>query len=191
MKRGTSLCSQKWRDADTDGITDRFIKLRFSNTEEIMKCRVFDLLNIYSLSSARAEEMILALYRWYSSDPVTDEEVSAGIRKQDFDYAWWRRNHHDYSEVTVEDIVLQEGINRKAVLHLYGLVVRAFYKSDQYDGQEYKYFNYTSLKRSMENEQTGKEHSGPDLGESHVIDRRGSSIYGNRSEQTQGYDDVG
>ena len=180
MKRKICLRAPEWQAADTDGITERFMKLRFRNTEEIMKCRVYDLLNICSLSSAEVEEMILALYRWCSEDPAADEDMSAGIRKQDFDYSKWRREHHDRSAVTVEDIVRQEGINRKAALHIYGLVVRSFYKSEQYDGQEYKYFNYTSLKRRKKNEQTGKKHCSPDLGKSHIVDRGGSSLYGNR-----------
>lgn len=149
MKRKICLRAPEWQAADTDGITERFMKLRFRNTEEIMKCRVYDLLNIYSLSSAEVEEMILALYRWYSEDPIADEDMSAGIRKQDFNYSRWRREHHDRSAVTVEDIVLQEGINRKAVLHIYNIVVRSFYRSEHYDGFEYRYFNYSSLKRSM------------------------------------------
>ncbi len=152
MDKGTYLCSAKWQDNDTDGVTGCFLELRFRNTGVIMKCRVYDLLNVNQLSSAKVEEMILALYRWYSGDPAADEDMAAGIRKQDFDYGRWRREHRDYSAVTVEDIVLQEGINRKAVIHIYDLVVRSFYRSGQYDGHEYRYYSYTSLKRSIENE---------------------------------------
>ena len=180
MKRKICLRAPKWQAADVDGITERFIKLKFRNTGEIMKCRVYDLLNTNRLSSAKVEEMILALYRWYSEDPAADEDMAAGIRKQDFDYGRWRREHRDYSAVTVEDIVLQEGINRKAVIHIYDRVVRSFYRSEQYDSHEYRYYSYKSLKRSMNNEQTGKEYCCPDLGESCDVDRGSSRIYRDR-----------
>ena len=147
-----SLYSDCWQERDVDGVTGCFIKSGFRNTGEILSARLFDLLNIDRLDSRRVEEMLMALYRWYSADPSADEEMALGIREQDCCYGRWRREHKDLSEVTAGDIVMAEDINRKAVLHFFGLVARAFYRSCEYDSAEYKYFDYESLKRRKENE---------------------------------------
>ena len=139
------MYSREWQEKDVDGVSESFIRAGFRNTEQILVTRLFDLLNIDRLDIGKAEEMLLALYRWYSEDPAADEEMALGMRRQEFSYNAWRKRHMKLSEVTAGDIVLAESVNKKAVLHLFGLVVRAFYKSDEYDRNEYRYSDLDDL----------------------------------------------
>lgn len=147
----TGLDSRDWQDMDTDGVSGCFIEAGFRHTGEILDTAVFDLLNTDRLDCGRVEEMVLALYRWYSPDP--EEELPVMDRR----WGRWRREHGDLSAVTVRDIVAAECADRKAVLHYFGLVVRAFHRSDEYDGREYKYSDYRDYPRRKKDEQKGKD----------------------------------
>ena len=144
-KGNTSLRSRKWRDQDIRFVTKRFTDIGFEKTEEIMDLRVFDLLNMNRVDAETAREMILALYRFYNPNTMVDEAMEQQLMDQYFPFAEWRKKHRNLSVITVRELVMAEDINRKAILHFYNSIQRAFYKSKEYSSREYRYLDYWDL----------------------------------------------
>lgn len=143
--RNTSLKSRQWLDQDRHFVTNRFTDIGFERTEEIMELRVFDLLNMNRVDAETAKEMILALYRFYNPNTTVDEGMEQQLIDQYFPFTEWRKQHRDLSRITVKDLVMAEDINRKAILHFYNCIVKAFYKSKEYSSREYRYRDYWDL----------------------------------------------
>lgn len=144
-KKYTSLKSRKWLDHDTHFVTKRFTDIGFETTEEIMELRVFDLLNMNRVDAETAKEMILSLYCFYNPNSMVDEAMAQQLMDQYFPFTQWRKKHKNLSVITVRDLVMAEDINRKAILHFYNSIQKAFYKSKEYSSREYRYRDYWDL----------------------------------------------
>ena len=156
-KKEISLASETWLKEDEHYITDRLTGRGFRRTGELLDLRVYDLLNICRIHAEVAEETVLTLYRVCNPNAAADEAMELGLTGQTFPLAGWRKKHRDPSAVTVRDLVMADGINRRAVRRLYGSVLKAFYRSGEYDGREYRYVSYEDLLRQKEEERKRKE----------------------------------
>ena len=143
--QNTSLRSRNWLARDRCYVTDRFTDIGFENTEEIMDLRVFDLLNLTRVDAETAKEMILALYRFFNPNDAVDVGMDQQAIDQYFPFTAWRRAHRDLAAITVRDLVMAEDINRKAILHFYNCILKAFYKSKEYSSREYRFRDYWDL----------------------------------------------
>jgi len=152
-KKHTSLKSRKWLDHDIHFVTKRFTDIGFETTEEIMELRVFDLLNMNRVDAETAKEMILALYRFYNPNRMVDDAMAQQLMDQYFPFSEWRKKHKNLSVITVKELVMAEDINRKAILHFYNSIQKAFYKSKEYSSREYRYRDYWDLLQDRRNGQ--------------------------------------
>ena len=152
MNTNAELSSGYWLRQDEDGVTRQFLSAGFSNTEEIMELRIFDLLNILGIDRIRAEEMMYALYRFFNGNKRMDDALYRGIVEQYFDLKEWKQLHQDASKVLVKELIMPVGMNIDALIDLFDWVVRKFWKSGEYNSREYRYFSYRDLL-----EQSGKE----------------------------------
>lgn len=59
----TMFISREWRNVDKDNIYMVFDTLGFKRVSDVMRLRVFDLLNLNRINNNRAEEMLLCIYR--------------------------------------------------------------------------------------------------------------------------------
>ena len=152
MNTNLGLDSKAWLKRDEDGVTRQFISAGFSSTEEIMKLRIFDLLNILGIDRIRAEEMMYALYRFFNGNKRMDDALYRRIVEQYFDLKEWKQLHSDASKVLVKELIMPIGMNIDALIDLFDWVVGKFWKSEEYNSREYRYFSYRDLL-----EQSGKE----------------------------------
>ena len=141
----TSLRSRAWLKHDRSFVTDRFIDVGFEHAEEIMDLRVFDMLNLNRIDAEAGKEMILALYRKYNPNTIIDRGMEQREIDQYYPCSEWRKKHKDLSKVLVRDLVMAENINRKAILHFYDSILKAFYKSQEYNCREYRFQDYWDL----------------------------------------------
>ena len=140
-----SLGSETWLTEDSHFITQRLLDRGFRYADELMAMRIFDLLNIYMINAEIGQESILMLYRIFNHNRAMDESMELKLTGQTFPFAAWSKRHRDLSKVSVQDLVLSEDINRKAILRLYNSILKAFYKSEEYDGREYRYYNHADV----------------------------------------------
>ena len=140
--RKTFLDSKEWLGRDEAFACRPFIRAGFSNTEEILELRAFDMLNILGIDRIMAEEMMYALYRFFNENRQADEALYSGTIDQYFDFTAWREEHPDVTEVKVRDIVLADGMNLDALARLFNRVVRQFWRSPEYDSRKYRYWGY-------------------------------------------------
>ena len=138
-----SLRSETWLKEDTHYITQRLIERGFRYADQLMELRIFDLLNIYRINAEVAQEIILMLYRIFNHNPAVDESMELKLMEQTFPFSSWRKEHRDMSKVSVSDLVTAGNINRKAILRLYNSLLKAFYRSGEYDSREYRYYSYS------------------------------------------------
>lgn len=148
--------SGRWLDRYSGHIAGYFEDLGFHNLKEVLDLRVYDLMNMNRVDPGRAEEILVSLYRFFNHNPETDEAIRYGAEAQSFDYAAWRKKYGKYDEVRVRDLVLEEDINMKALLHLYGMISKSFFKSDEYDSRNYRWQNYREY-RQAEKEQVKQD----------------------------------
>ena len=127
------------RDMDGEGILAYLRELGFAGCEEILDMRIFDLLNLNGMHGNRALEVLLILYRGLNPCPVIDGAMDTYIMDQPFPLAAWRRKHRPARDVTVRELVLETGINRRAVEKLFDSICRSFYRSEEYDPRSYRY----------------------------------------------------
>ena len=139
------LKSRRWERCDEDGAARPFTNAGFTNAQEVMDLRVFDMLNICGIDRIMAEEMMYALYRFFNEDKRIDDALYDGVIDQYFDFDEWKEQHQDASKVLVKDIVLPVGMNFDAVIDLFDWVVRKFWKSDEYNIWEYRYWGYKDI----------------------------------------------
>ena len=144
-KYETSLDSIRWLDMDNEFVTPCFTSLGFTKVGEFMNLRIFDLLNLNHIDNNRAEELLLTLYKFLNPNLEVDEDISLGFMDQYFDFTGWREKHKDPAKVTVEDLVMACDTNKKALLHIFDSITRAFYKPGEYNSHEYKYLNKSEL----------------------------------------------
>lgn len=146
----TNLHSKHWQSNDTAYISERLSDIGFEDAGEILELRVFDLLNLNRIDAEAGKEIILALYRFYNPNTVVDEGMEMKAIDQYFPFTIWRKKHRDLSAITVRDLVMAEDINRKAILHFYNSILKAFYKSREYSCREYRYRDYWEMLREKE-----------------------------------------
>lgn len=145
-----SLRSETWLKEDTYYITQRLMERGFRYADQLMELRVFDLLNIYRINAEVAQEIILMLYRIFNHNPAVDESMELKLMSQTFPFSSWRKEHRDMSKVSVGDLVSAGDINRKAILRLYSSLLKAFYRSGEYDSREYRYYSYSDAAKNGE-----------------------------------------
>ena len=140
-----SLGSEIWLKEDSHYITQRLLDRGFRYADQLMAMRIFDLLNIYMINAEIGQESILMLYRIFNHNRTMDESMELRLMDQTFPFSEWRKKHRDLSKVSVRDLVLAENINRKAILRLYNSILKAFYRSAEYDSREYKYQCHSAI----------------------------------------------
>ena len=107
-----------------------------------MRLRVYELLNMNRIDAEAARETIHMLYRVFNPNTLIDEGLEDGTIDQQFPFAIWRKKYPDLSVVTVRDLVMAPGINRRAIDRIYNRIIKAFFKSDEYNSREYRYLDY-------------------------------------------------
>lgn len=130
-------------------VSYRLEELGLKWTNQVLNLRVFDLLNMNQMDNNTAEELLSGLYRLLNPNTALDEELYYGFGIQPFSYALWRKEHKSYANVTVKEIVMEKEMNQKALSHLFRLTSRAFYKSDEYNSREYRYYSLWDLRASQ------------------------------------------
>ncbi|MBR4743134.1 MAG: hypothetical protein IK082_02950 [Oscillospiraceae bacterium] len=140
-----SLGSETWLREDSHYITQRLLDRGFRYADQLMAMRIFDLLNIYMINAEIGQESILMLYRIFNHNRTMDESMELKLVGQTFPFGAWRKKHRDLSKVSVEDLVLAEDINRKAILRIYNSILKEFYRSGEYDGREYRYHDHSDV----------------------------------------------
>ena len=151
MNTNVNLNSRIWMSLDEDGAMWPFVRAGFSNTQQIMDLRVFDMLNIFGIDRIMAEEMMYALYRCFNEDKNADDALYTGFLDQYFDFADWREKHPDMSKVLVKDIIMADGMNMEAVEWLFDRAARRFWKSPEYT-RDYRYWGYKDLMEQQKKE---------------------------------------
>ena len=145
----TSLKSKDWLKHDRSFISDRFTDIGFEYADEVMELRVFDLLNLNRIDAEAAREMILALYRRFNPNPFVDEGIEEKLIDQNYPFTLWRSRHKDLSKVLVRDLVMAENINQKAIIHFYNSILKAFFKSKEYNSREYRFSDYWEMQQKI------------------------------------------
>ena len=69
------LESREWTDRDELGTEVAFLQAGFSNTEEILNLRIYDMLGIRGIDTGRADEMMEALYRFFTGGEYINEDI--------------------------------------------------------------------------------------------------------------------
>lgn len=83
--------------------------------------------------------------RKYNPNTIIDRGMEQREIDQYYPFSEWRKKHKDLSKVLVRDLVMAENINRKAILHFYDSILKAFYKSQEYNCREYRFQDYWDL----------------------------------------------
>ena len=152
MNKGIRLESKTWQQEDKMFVADRLLDVGIQSAEEIMELRVFDLLNLNRIDAGAAEEAIMVLYRLYNPNTSADVGMEDGTIDQNYSFKAWRRNHRDLSKVTVGELVMSENINGRAIARLFNRILKAFYKSNEYNSREYRFLCYEDLLQQKEKE---------------------------------------
>ncbi len=140
-----SIRSEAWRQKDTGFVADRLLGAGIRYADEILALRVFDLLNLNRIDAGTAEETILVLYRLYNPNTLVDRSLEEGTLDQYFPFPDWRKKHRDLSVLTVGEFVMTEGINHRAIVRICSRLLKAFYRSEEYCGREYRYLDFREL----------------------------------------------
>ena len=131
--------SPEWIKTLNHNVSEILIFHGLEVPEDILRIRILDLLNLYKIDVGRAEIILTSLYRFLNPNRRVDTALMYREMSQPFSYAEWNKRHKRVSEVTVADVVLEEDINQKAVIHLLDRISRSFYKSKEYNPRLYKY----------------------------------------------------
>ena len=137
-----SLRSEIWQNEDSRYVTPRLLDRGFRYAGQLMEMRIYDLLNIYRINAEVCQEILLMLYRIFNHNGTVDEGMELKMIDQYFPFAEWRKAHRDPAKVSVRDLVMAEDINQKAILRCYDRILKAFYRSGEYDSREYRYASY-------------------------------------------------
>ena len=137
--------SAQWIRTLDAGISDVLKYHGIEIPEDILCLRVFDLLNLYKIDVGRADAIVTSLYSFLNKSDIVDEAMRYGEVAQPFSYQQWNRAHRKMDHVKVQDLVLEEEINLKALRHLLDRICRAFHRSEEYDPRQYKYGRATEL----------------------------------------------
>lgn len=138
--------SPAWNASDCpEYVSYRLELLGFRWSNQLLDLRIFDLLNMNQMDNNTAEELLYHLYKLLNPSFSLDDEIYYGFVSQPFSYAAWRSANKHYANATVRDIVMAEGMNSTALSHLFRLVSKAFYKSEEYNSRKYRYSSEKDL----------------------------------------------
>lgn len=143
--------SVQWLDVDDYPVANYFKNLGFSSLQQILDMRVYDLMNMNGLDHIRVEETITCLYRFLNNNPSVDLAMYDGAMRQTFDFSEWRKTYKDSSTVAVADIVFSDNMNLKALQHIYDVICRKFYRSDEYVWRNYRFYDYMEYLEARRN----------------------------------------
>jgi len=121
----------------------------FSCVREIMDMRVFDLMNINTISGNLAEEIVGIMLVFFKGCETRRHALFKEWDIQEFDVAGWRKKHRPYSAVRVCDIVLADGINDRAITPVFSSVKKAFYQSAEYSSKGYRFLNQSDYTQAL------------------------------------------
>ena len=140
---------------DYDYVSYDFYDLGFRTVGELLKMRVFDMMNLCRISRDKAENLLFGLYMYFNNNPDVDHEIDYGFMDQYYDYSEWHAEHPKYDQVLIKDLVLSEDINGAAIEHLFNLVARAFFKSNEYNSRVYRFLNKNEYEKAVKRRKAG------------------------------------
>ena len=146
----TKLNSEEFREYDEGNVAEVLYDLGFRTVENILDMRIYDLMNMNRMSRNRVESILYSLYQFLNPNLDVDEAVYNGMMKQPFDYREWRKTNGKHHKVLVRELILASGMNEKALFHLINIIVRAFFKSEEYNSREYAYYDFDDYINCME-----------------------------------------
>ena len=141
-KYNVNPCSTEWLSDENCYVSGYFNGLGIPTLKDVLGMRVFDLMNMNRLDPIRVEEVLTCLYKYLNPNTDVDEAMYFGFMPQSFDYTAWRKKHKDLSKVTVEDLVLENGINLRAIQHFYDAIRKKYFHSDEYNRYEYRFLSW-------------------------------------------------
>ena len=156
MKRERiDLTTERWKKNEDSYCVSHLLAQGFKYLDEVMTLRVFDLLNIFTIDAIIAGGIVLALYRRFNPNLSVDEGLETHTLEDCFPYGKWKKEHNDPKSLTVGELVMTPDINCEAIEELWDWICKAFWKSDEYNCREYRYWSYQHLKRErrLKNEQ--------------------------------------
>ena len=150
-----SLKSTEWQREDDYRSVNLLQARGFGFADEVMKIRVYDLLNICSINAIEAGEIVQMLYRLYNPNLVLDKELEPRFIKHKFLFSKSEDLEKPAAEWKVRDLVMIKGIYSEALYDYWDWICKCFWKSDEYNWREYRYWNYHHLRheRGRGNEQ--------------------------------------
>lgn len=149
-KMMTQLNEKEIKEYDNENVLGILYGLGFRTVSDILEMRIYDLMNMNRISRNRADSVLYLLYKYLNRNTQIDEALYNGMMKQPFDYTKWRKNHGKHHKILVRELILAPEMNEKALFHLIHIIVRAFFKSDEYNGREYAFYNYDDYLSSKE-----------------------------------------
>lgn len=124
-----------------------FTEIGVTLVNQILTMRIYDYLNLNHIDNNIAEEALLCLYHFfYPEREELDDMIRYCEMDQPVDLRRWRRNIQR-EDVTVGDLLAREFINEDALSRIFYFISQSFYKSDEYDWHEYRYFDYDDYLR--------------------------------------------
>ena len=138
--------NKEWKSSTDSWIIEYFEFLGFKCPNDFMKVRLYDFFNLDCVDNNKAEEMILGLSRFLY--PEKEESVESSPR----------RNAQclilvnllpDPSEITIEDLISETFFTEEEMMQIFDHITQCFYRSDEYDSRNYKYWNLNSIPKSQ------------------------------------------
>ena len=124
-----------------------FTEIGITKVSQLLTMRIYDYLNLNHIDNNIAEEALLCLYRYfYPEREELDEMIRYYEMDQPVDLRRWRRTIN-CRQVTVVDLLAKEFINEDALSRIFYFISQSFYKSDEYDWHEYRYYDYDDYLR--------------------------------------------
>lgn len=124
-----------------------FTEIGITKVSQLLTMRIYDYLNLNHIDNNIAEEALLCLYCYfYPEREELDEMIRYYEMDQPVDLRRWRRTIN-CRQVTVVDLLAKEFINEDALSRIFYFISQSFYKSDEYDWHEYRYFDYDDYLR--------------------------------------------
>lgn len=131
-----------------------FTEIGVTHVKQLLSMRVYDYLNLNHIDNNIAEEALICLYRFFFPERM-DLDVMIRLHEtaQPINVRAWKRKI-DCNEVTVGDLLAEDFVNEEALSKVFYFISQSFYKSDEYNWHEYRYFDYSDYLRSSKIAQT-------------------------------------
>lgn len=135
----TSLFSPEWLKIDGYNHRRLYAILGFRTLGDFLGMRVYDFLNMNQNDNGYAGNTLLDIYSFVNPNNELDESIMYGEIKQPINTRHWIKEHGYAENVTIEEIIFDPYMNKKALNSIFNSISRSFYKSDEYNSREYKY----------------------------------------------------